>query len=183
MHQSTLPFVRAATPPAKSAAAAPSTAPYPPPATSCKAPSARPPPGSRESTSAIPNGSTDFARRVRPSIFSICARNDSMAGSGRKLVLDLLRWLLHHVLYLFSNRGHESRAMTDFGAKRLTHSPHIPSHSLPKRSSWPWSAAVDRSARSSGTHVRCRNTSPRMPRRPERRARSTSTASAHASAS
>ena len=60
MHQSTLPFVRAAMPAAKSAAAAPSIAPLPPPATSCRAPSASPPPGRRESTSAIPKGSTDL---------------------------------------------------------------------------------------------------------------------------
>lgn len=34
-------------------------------------------------------GKHDFTRRLLPSIFSICARKDSMAGSGRKLVIDL----------------------------------------------------------------------------------------------
>lgn len=102
MHQRTFPLVRAATPAPNEAAAAPSTAPLPPPAISCNAPSARPPPGSRESTSVIPNGRTDLARLVRPSIRSICARKESMAGSGRKLPVDLRGRVRHHVLYLFS---------------------------------------------------------------------------------
>lgn len=63
------------------------------------------------------------------------------------------------------------------------HTPHIPSHSFGHRSSWPRSAAVDRSTSSSGTQDRCRYTSPRMLRSPVRNARSTSTASAHAAGS
>lgn len=96
-----LPRVRATTRPANSAAAAPSMAPLPPPAISCSAPSASLPPGSRESSSAIPKGSTDLARRVRSSIFSMCARNTSMAGSGRKMVVDLHESVYKNVLYLF----------------------------------------------------------------------------------
>lgn len=42
-----------------------------------------------------------MARRPRPSIFSIRARNDSMAGSGRKMVVDLQESVYKHVLYLF----------------------------------------------------------------------------------
>jgi hypothetical protein len=42
-----------------------------------------------------------LARRLRPSIFSICARNDSMAGSGRKRFVDLQEQV-YHVPYLFS---------------------------------------------------------------------------------
>ncbi len=61
----------------------------------------RPPPGRRESISVIPNVSTDFTRRPLPSIFSICARNDSMAGSGRKFLVDLWERVQHHVLYSF----------------------------------------------------------------------------------
>jgi hypothetical protein len=53
-----------------SAAAAPSIAPLPPPATSCNAASAKPPPGSRASTVAMPKGSTDDARR-RPALRSL----------------------------------------------------------------------------------------------------------------
>lgn len=66
-HHRILPFVRAATPAVKSAAAAPSTAPFPPPATSCSAPSARPPPGSRPSISGTPNGNAFRTRASRPS--------------------------------------------------------------------------------------------------------------------
>lgn len=47
---------------AKSAAAAPSMAPFPPPAISCRAPCARPPPGSRESNHGKPEGQ----RQLRP---------------------------------------------------------------------------------------------------------------------
>jgi hypothetical protein len=82
-------LVRAAMPAEKSAAAAPSMAPLPPPATSCSAPRTSPPLGSRESNSAIPKGSTDLARRLRPSIFSTCARRDSMAVTSRTFRFDL----------------------------------------------------------------------------------------------
>lgn len=101
MHHKTLPRVRAATPAANSAAAAPSMAPLPPPEISCSAPSANPPPGSRASRSAIPKGSTDLAGRRRPSIFSIRARKSSMAGSCRKMVVDLHERVYEHVLHLF----------------------------------------------------------------------------------
>jgi len=47
---------------------------------------------------------TDLKRRPRPSIFSIGARNDSKAGSGRKLVLDL-QGQIDCVPNLFSRRG------------------------------------------------------------------------------
>src|SRR5690606_28851523 len=94
---------RAAMPAAKSAAAAPSIAPLPPPATSCRAPSASPPPGRRESTSATPKGSTDLARRSRPSILEICVRSDSMADLDRKLLHGLQRRAGTHVLSLFLN--------------------------------------------------------------------------------
>src|SRR6516165_10474661 len=107
MHQSTLPLVRAAMSAEKSAAAAPSMAPLPPPATSCSAPRASPPPGSRESNSASPKGSTDLARRLRPSIFSTCARRDSRRS--RAAPLGLTSWRLkHHVLYLFHPDQEES---------------------------------------------------------------------------
>src|SRR6516225_9323038 len=92
----------------KSAAAAPSMAPLPPPATSCSAPRASPPPRSRESNSASPKGSTDLARRLRPSIFSTCARRNSMAVTGRILRFDLSERLQHNVLYLFHQGQEES---------------------------------------------------------------------------
>src|SRR6516162_9761188 len=92
----------------KSAAAAPSMAPLPPPATSFSAPSVSPPPGSRESNSASPKGSTDLARRFRPSIFSTCARRYSMADTGRTFRFDLSERLKHHVLYLFHQGRQES---------------------------------------------------------------------------
>lgn len=50
---------------------------------------------------AIPNESTGWTCRPWPSIFSICARNDSMAGSGRKFLVDLRARFQHNVLYLF----------------------------------------------------------------------------------
>src|SRR6516225_12275101 len=108
MHQSTLPRLRAAMPAEKSAAAALSMAPLPPPATSCSAPRASPPRGSRESNSASPKGSTDLARRFRPSIFSTCARRDSMAVTGRTFRFDLSEKLKRYVLYLFHKGQEES---------------------------------------------------------------------------
>lgn len=99
-HQSTLPRVRAAIPAVKSAAAAPSSAPFPPPATSCRVPHGSPPPGSRESTAARPKGNTVVARRCRPSIWRTWARKDSIADDGRTLGVDLSE-LAGHVPYLF----------------------------------------------------------------------------------
>lgn len=61
----------------------------------------RPPPGRRESMSVIPHGRIDFTRRPLPSIFSICARNDSMAGSGRKFLADFRGRVQYQILYLF----------------------------------------------------------------------------------
>jgi hypothetical protein len=103
-HQSTFPRVRAAIPAAKSAAAAPSIAPFPPPATSCSASSASPPLGSRESISARPKGNTDAARLFRPSTCRTWARKDSMADKGRTADPVLLGGTISHVLYLFSAR-------------------------------------------------------------------------------
>jgi len=51
-----------------------------------------------------PSGST-----TAPTILSICARKDSMAGLGRKLVLDLRGRVQSHVLYLFFFGETESR--------------------------------------------------------------------------
>jgi hypothetical protein len=73
----------AAMPAEKRAAAAPSMAPFPPPATSCRAPNGSPPPGSRESTTATPKGSTVVAHRCRPSICRTRTRRDSRADGGR----------------------------------------------------------------------------------------------------
>src|SRR3546814_3684221 len=101
-HHSTWPLVRAAIPAAKSAAAAPSIAPLPPPAISCSAPSARPSPGSRESTSAIPMGSTDFTRWLLPSFFSIFSRIHSISVSVPYLLFFLLyRFLLLFLFFFF----------------------------------------------------------------------------------
>lgn len=92
-------------------------APLPPPATSCRAPSAKPPLGRRESSSAIPNGSAELARRFPPSILSICARREAMAGSGGTFGVDLLA-RIDGMFYVCSNFcRRESR--TAF--RRMTH--------------------------------------------------------------
>ena len=80
-HQTILPFVLAATPAAKRAAAAPSTVPDPPPANSCSAPYARPPPGSTASISGTPNGRQPAFFATPPSIEEMRSRSSAMASS------------------------------------------------------------------------------------------------------
>ncbi len=88
-HHSTLPWVRAAIPATKQAAAAPSTAPLPPPATSCRQPSADPPPGSLRSSDGTSKGSTSRRRAPSPSSCEILARRAAMAGlMARSCILN-----------------------------------------------------------------------------------------------
>ena len=100
MHQSTLPLDRAAMPATNNAAAAPSTVPPPPPATSCKAPKARPPPGSTRSTSATPKGRNCLARGEPPSSCSM--RSRSSASTGLRAWLATAELLLLQGLQRFS---------------------------------------------------------------------------------
>ena len=103
-HHRTFPRVRAAIPATKRAAAAPSIAPLPPPPTSCSAPSARPPPGSRASISASPNGNAVVTRWRRSSIWRTWARRTSMSNGGRADLMELLGWRFEHVRYSFFTR-------------------------------------------------------------------------------
>lgn len=103
-HHSTLPFIRAAMPATNRLAAAPSTAPEPPPATSCSAPSARPPPGSRESTAGRPNGRNSLACRRPDSIAAMLAR------SAVTSALDTVLTFRLRTMFLFcSGAGVESK--------------------------------------------------------------------------
>src|SRR5450631_476049 len=99
-HHKTFPRVRAAIPAAKSAAAAPSIAPWPPPATSCSAPSANPPPGRCRSIALMPKGSTNRWRLDAPSSRQMRARSSSIAGWEMGVFMALAAWR-QSVPYLF----------------------------------------------------------------------------------
>jgi len=83
MHHKTFRRVRAATPAVKSAAAAPSIAPWPPPATSCSAPSAKPPSGRRPSIDAKGQNQSPACGRALEALDARAKLLDTGTGDGR----------------------------------------------------------------------------------------------------
>src|ERR1700761_7413150 len=111
------PWVRANTPAANRAAAAPSRGPLPPPATSWSAPKAKPPPGSRSSISGTRNGKTPRETQSPASIRRIFSRRASIwAGAA---VMAGFNWHLRYMFPFRSFQGRESMVVTPMWKVRL----------------------------------------------------------------